>query len=62
MALETKKVLSLEKSNQQAVLPVLLTPDATSKSIGRKVPFGRICQVETEPSCNAGKAGGAPSG
>jgi len=62
MALDTKKVFSSEKSNQHAVLPVLFSPDATSKSIGVNVPSASILHVDTEPSCKAGNAGGAPSG
>ena len=61
IALDTKKVLSSEKSNQHAVRPVLLVPDATSKLIGTNAS-PTICHVDTDPSCSAGKAGGAPSG
>ena len=48
IAFDTKNVLSSEKSNQQAVLPVLFSPDATSKSMATNSPF-TICHVDTEP-------------
>ena len=62
IALETKNVFSSEKSNQQAVRPVLFTPEATSILIGSKLPSVIICHVDTEPSCKPGNTGGVPSG
>ena len=62
IALDTKNVFSSEKSNQHAVLPVLFTPEATSRSIAFNEPSASICHVDTEPSCSPGNTGGVPSG